>query len=70
MQTLAPRLPVGGLLHGSQQGRAATRAQLGQPLLQGLGSFLPLPQPLRLTAGGMQQGQARAFTAGPLKKPP
>jgi hypothetical protein len=36
--------------------------------VQGLGGFLPLPQPLRLAAGGVQQGQARALPAGLLEQ--
>ncbi len=63
VQTLTPRLPVGGLVQRIEQGRAAACAQLGQPQLQGLGSLLPLPHPLRLAAGGMQHGQARTLAA-------
>src|SRR3990167_4181408 len=68
MQALAARLPGGGLLYGSQQGRAAAGAQFPEPLVQGLGGFLPLPQPLRLAAGGVEQGQARALPAGLLEQ--
>lgn len=63
-QALAAIQPGGGLLQGIKQGRTTASTQLSQPLTQFAGGLLPLPQPLPVTATGLQQGQTRALAVG------
>lgn len=63
-QPLAAGLPQRGLLQGVDQRGAAASAELVEPVTQRDGGLLSLPQPARLRAGGVQQGEARALAIG------